>query len=222
MQPNSSMEDYVYNRLKTALIKRYIRQGCQLVETAIANQLDVSRTPVRAAIKRLNYEGYVRFIINKGAFVVKPGAAEIREAFAVRIPLEKMAVGLAARLISNKELKSLRRQMEKEISIFEQRKIVDDYKINDNIHFTIAKASGNKFLHHYIKDIINRTTIYLVLADPVEKMEINPSIEEHLLIIRALEDRDPAAAEKTMVAHLKSNLDTLNLESILPKDYISL
>jgi len=65
-------ENSVYQKLKTAIRKRYIKQGSQLVEVTLAQKLGVSRTPVRSAIKKLEAEGLVNSIPNRGAFVITP------------------------------------------------------------------------------------------------------------------------------------------------------
>jgi DNA-binding GntR family transcriptional regulator len=101
-------EDSVYQKLKTAIRKRYIRQGSQLVEVALAQQLGVSRTPVRSAIKRLEAEGLVNSIPNRGAFVITPTHREIKETFLVRAQLEIMATRLTATNITPEQVQELR------------------------------------------------------------------------------------------------------------------
>ena len=101
-------EDSVYRKLKTAIRKRYIRQGSQLVEIALAQQLGVSRTPVRSAIKRLEAEGLVNSIPNRGAFVITPTQKEIEETFLVRAQLEIMATRLTTANITKKQIQELR------------------------------------------------------------------------------------------------------------------
>jgi len=88
---DTNTEDYVYGKLKNAIFKRYIRPDTRLVESKIAEQLGVSRTPVRGAIKRLAHDGFVKLSNNKGASIVKPTTKEIYDTFAVRAQLEKMA-----------------------------------------------------------------------------------------------------------------------------------
>lgn len=207
-------EELVYTRLKEAVYKRFIRPGSKLVETTIANQLGVSRTPVRAAIKRLEHEGYIQLIPNRGAFVVKPSAEEIKSAFAVRIHLEKMATRLAAKSITTTSIKRLRDLIEEEKQIFESLDTDRYYKMNENFHLVIAESSGNSILVEYVRDIANRTSIYSILFDPLQKVELNPSIIEHTHIVDGLEQGNEEKAEKAMELHLVNSLEGMNLDEL--------
>jgi DNA-binding GntR family transcriptional regulator len=73
-----SSEDAVYKKLKNAIRKRYIKQGSQLVEVALAQQLGVSRTPVRSAIKRLEAEGLVNSIPNPARSSSPPRSVRLK------------------------------------------------------------------------------------------------------------------------------------------------
>ena len=222
MKKTTNTEEFVYNKIKTAIVKRYIKQGTQLLETSLAEQIGVSRTPVRGAIKRLSYEGVVNFISNRGAFVIEPTEKDIRQAFAVRIQLEKMAAGQAAENISAARIKELVKLLEAEKKIFDQRDLDQYYEFNDNFHFLIAKAAENKILLKYVKEIVNQTTIYLILFDPFFQMKFNPSIGKHSRIVNALEGKNSKEAEKAMENHLKSALKGMTITKSIPEDYLAL
>ncbi|MBU1564962.1 MAG: GntR family transcriptional regulator, partial [Proteobacteria bacterium] len=146
-------EDAVYRKLKTAIRKRYIKQGSQLVEVALAQQLGVSRTPVRSAIKRLEAEGLVNSIPNRGAFVITPTQKEIEETFLVRAQLEIMATRLASSRITPKQIEDLRNLISLESKVFDESNLDDYYAANDNLHLKIAELSGNRVLYSYIKEL---------------------------------------------------------------------
>ncbi|MBP0726101.1 GntR family transcriptional regulator [Bacillus sp. RG28] len=207
-----NMEELVYSKLKLSIYNRFIRPGSQLVEAAIASKLNVSRTPVRAAIKKLEHEGYVQVIPNRGAFVIKPTAEEMKDAYSVRLLLEKQSAGLAAERISKEDIERLYKLIDEEKRTFDHLDTDNYYKMNDSFHFIIAEASQNKLLLEYVKDIVSRTTIYVVLFDPLDKLKKNPSIDEHIAIVRALESRNKLEAEKAMEKHLTSVIAGLKLE----------
>lgn len=215
-------EEHVYLKLKQAIVKRYIKQGSKLVEDAIARQLGVSRTPVRAAIKRLELEGLAHFVPNKGAVVVKPTLTEIEQTFAVRAHMEKMGVELAAKAISKKEIDGLFLLIEKEKKVFDERDLDEYYVINTAFHMKIAEVSGNKVLCHYVGQLLERTKIYLILFDPFFKFVINPSAAEHHAVIEALADHDSRKAVRAMEEHLKSALVEMETKELIPEDYIAL
>lgn len=214
-------EDTVYQKLKTAIRKRYIKQGSQLVEVALAQQLGVSRTPVRSAIKRLEAEGLVNSIPNRGAFVITPTQKEIEETFLVRAQLEIMATRLCATNISPKQLKELRQLIEVETEIFDESNLDDYYVANDNLHLKIAEFSGNRVLYSYIKELLDRTRIYLILYDPFYKLEYSPTTE-HIAIVEAIADHDADRASAAVQAHINSSINGLETAGHLPEDYLSL
>ena len=215
-------ETFVYQRLKTAIFKKYIKGGARIREEAVAEQLGVSRTPVRAAIKRLAYEGFLETAVNRGALVVRPTLAEIRQSFQVRLILEKACAQQAAQNITPTALDRIKELVKTEGRLFKERDLDRYYAINNDIHLSVARAAGNDVLLHYVRELVSKTTIYLVLFDPFYDRKINPSMSEHSRIVAALEDGSPKAAAAAMEAHLQSSLDGIRVEPDVPEDYLEL
>ena len=215
-------EDSVYKKIKNAIRKRYIKQGSQLVEVALAQQLGVSRTPVRSAIKRLEAEGLVNSIPNRGAFVITPTYREIEETFQVRSELEQMAARLTAASITVKQVKELNDLIGKEITIFDKTNLDEYDGVNASLHMKIAEFSGNTVLYTYIKELLDRTRIYLILFDPFFKLEISPTIASHQAIVDALAAHQPEAACLAIRSHLQNSVDGLEAVDVMPTDYLSL
>jgi len=217
----TSSEDVVYRKLKTAIRKRYIKQGSQLVEVSLAQQLGVSRTPVRSAIKRLEAEGLVNAIPNRGAFVITPTKREIEETFLVRAQLEMMAARLTTEVISAKQLNELRELMMVETQVFDESNLDEYYAANDNLHLKIAELSGNRVLYSYIKELLDRTRIYLILYDPFYQLEYSPTTE-HAAIIDAIESGNGNKACLAVEAHINSSIAGLDSAGNLPEDYLTI
>ncbi len=214
-------EDAVYQKLKSAIRKRYIKQGSQLVEITLAQQLGVSRTPVRSAIKRLEAEGLVNSIPNRGAFVITPTLKEIEETFLVRAQLEKMATRLTAEKISKNRVRELETIIKREKEVFDKNNLDEYFAVNDMLHLKIAELSENKVLHAYVKELLDRTRIFLILYDPFFKLEYSPTTE-HQMIVDALKNRSPEKAAQAVEAHIKSSIEGLEAAGILPEDYLSI
>ncbi len=214
-------EDAVYLKLKTAIRKRYIKQGSQLVEVALAQQLGVSRTPVRSAIKRLEAEGLVNSIPNRGAFVITPTQKEIEETFLVRAQLEIMATRLASSHITAKQIEELRNLINLETKVFDESNLDEYYAANDNLHLKIAELSGNRVLYSYIKELLDKTRIFLILYDPFYKLEYRPT-SEHEAIIDALAAGDEELASTAVEAHISSSINGLESAGHMPEDYLCL
>ena len=223
MKPvRKSSEDAVYKKLKNAIRKRYINQGSQLVEVALAQQIGVSRTPVRSAIKRLEVEGMVNSIPNRGAFVITPTPREIEETFKVRIELEKMAARLTAERITPEQVAELNNLIEIEKRIFDKSNLDEYDVVNADLHMKIAEFSGNAVLKTYVKELLDRTRIYLILFDPFFKLEYSPTVDAHQEIVDALAAHQVDRAENAIRAHLQSSVDRLETVEVMPEDYLSI
>jgi DNA-binding GntR family transcriptional regulator len=207
-------EDYVYDKLKNAIFKRNIRPDTRLVESRIAKQLGVSRTPVRGAIKKLAHDGFVKLSNNKGASIVKPTVQEINDTFAVRVHLEKLAAAEAIKNITDQDISKLEDLLSKEITTFEKRDIGIYYNLNFNFHILIAELSKNQVLKEYLANIINRSHIYLILYENFYQLEQNPSYSEHKEIIDALKIRSASSCETALENHFQTTLAGLKLEEL--------
>lgn len=216
--------DAVYQKLKNAIRKRYIKQGSQLIEETLAEKLGVSRTPVRSSIKQLEAEGLVYTVRNRGAFIITPTFEEIEETFFVRGQLEQAAARLAAERITPTQIKQLNKLVEKEKSIFNQHDLDAYYDINDALHSRIAEISGNKVLGTYVKELLDKTRIYLILFDPFSKLVLSPTLDAHHSIINALANHDPVQASMAVEAHIKSSVENLETDAVdlVPDDYLSI
>ena len=207
---------------KNAIRRRYIKQGSQLVEDSLAQNLGVSRTPVRSAIRRLEADGLVNSIPNRGAFVITPTLKEIEETFLVRGHLEEMAARLAAETITPGQIAILNELVEKEAVIFENQDLDEYYLGNDTFHHKIAEFSDNSVLTSHVATLLDRTRIFLILFDPFSKLSISPSLNDHQNIIAALERHDPDGAAQAVATHIRSSIDKLKAVEVLPEDYLSI
>jgi DNA-binding GntR family transcriptional regulator len=222
----ANAEEIAYSRIRTAIYKRHIRQGSRLAEATLAKQLKLSRTPVRGALKRLAYEGLVEFLPNRGSRVIRPTEDEIRQTFAVRTHLEKMAAGLAAKNVTDDDTTELRGLVAREEQIFKdfdrRSGQTEYYDLNDAIHLRVAKMSANEVLFSHIKDLLNKSKIFLVLFDPYDQMAFNPSPGEHDEIVSRLAQADSRGAEEAMRDHLITSLAGMDFENALPEDHLTL
>jgi DNA-binding GntR family transcriptional regulator len=221
-------EQIAYSRIKAAISKRYIRQGNRLAEASLAKQLNLSRTPVRHALRRLHYEGLVEFSPSGGAQVICPTENRIRQTYAVRAQLEKMAAALAAENATKKDVAELKLLVAEESPIYQKfiksglRQGLSEYhEINEAFHLRIAKLSRNEVLYELIAGLLHKCRIYLTLFDTHEQMAINLAPMEHEEIISRLSKGDSQGAEEAMVNHLNSTLDGMDFDIVLTDDHIT-
>lgn len=207
-------EDFVYSKLKDAIFKRHIRPDTRLVESKIAEQLGVSRTPVRGAIKKLAHDGFVKLSNNRGASIVKPTIKEIYDTFAVRAHLEKMAAAKAIEHVTRKDIIKLEDFLSIEIDTFEKRDIGIYYNLNYDFHICIADISQNTVLKDCLGSIINKSHIYLILYENFYQLKYNPSYDEHNKIIEAIKEKNMKKCEDAIDIHFKTTLEGLKLEEV--------
>ncbi|WP_022665308.1 GntR family transcriptional regulator [Desulfospira joergensenii] len=217
-----SLEDKAYDKIKLAISKGYIKKGSKLKEVSLAESLSMSRATVKGAIKRLVFEGLAEFSPNKGASVVDPTLEEIKESFQVRAQLEKMATLLAAPVLDTKDFKELHRLVKKEEEVFRAHEQDQEYEINTAFHLKIVEKSGNRVLVHYVKELIQKTTIYLILFDPFYQLAgiNNTSPAEHQKIVQWLEEKNGEQAGIAMEHHLKTVMSGIDVNRLLPNDYL--
>jgi len=230
---SENAEQVAYSRIKTAIYKQYIRQGNRLAEASLSKQLNLSRTPVRHALRRLHYEGLVEFSPNGRAQVICPTENKIRQTYTVRAQLEKMAASLAAQKATKKDVAELELLVLEERPIYQEfiasglRKGLSKYhELNETLHLQIAKLSGNEVLYEQIEGLLQKCRIYLILFDTYDQMDFNPSPMasplEHEEIISCLSKGDSRGAEDAMLKHLNSTLDGMDFKNVLPDDHIAI
>lgn len=218
-----SLENIAYNKIKVAISKGYIKKGSKLKEVSLAKSLNMSRATVKGAVKQLVFEGLAEFSPNVGASVVNPSLEEIKESFLVRAQLEKMATSLAASKLDQKDFNELHKLINKEKDLFKERELDQYYEINNAIHQKIAEQSGNKVLVHYVKELLQKTTIFLILFDPFYQVleGNNTSPAEHLKIVQWMEQKNGRQAGLAMEHHLESAMSGIDIKRILPDDYLT-
>ena len=108
IRANRRLVDQVYDRLRSAIITGYFDPGSRLVERDLTTNLDVSRTPIREALKRLETDGLIVCYPHRGYFVRQPTFEEARQAYELRRALEGLAGELAAARATDHELAAMR------------------------------------------------------------------------------------------------------------------
>lgn len=193
--------EFVYRSLKGRIISGELAPDMRLIELAIAAEFDVSRTPVREALKRLAAENLVLADPARGMVVHAPDAREIEDVFIVREALDGLAARLAAHRITPSEIGRLRvvvDSMEDAIAAGRREQVG---VANTHFHDVIYAAAGNEMLERLGRDLrefVRRfTTLPFASPDRVDHVLV-----EHRAIVAALEAHDPEAAELASRDHL--------------------
>ena len=195
------LREQVKDYLIDAIVKGVIPAGERIVETRIARQLGVSQAPVREAIRELDLMGLVETEPFRGSYVRKLSRGDLEEVYAVRANLEGMAAAVAARKMSDDELADLAgmvARMEEAAARGDVRGMIAEDVL---FHQRIVEAAGNRFLARLwtIVRMANWTFVTTRLAQD----RLAELAQRHREVLRALEARDPLAAEQAMRAHME-------------------
>lgn len=185
----------VVHRLRHLILSRQLRPGERLVQRDLAEQFGVSRTPVREALHRLASDGLVTIAPHKGATVAKFLLSDLEDIYSVRIALEGYAANLAARHITDEELRTLDRLLEEMERAFQAEDRGRLLEVNRRFDTTIYSASRQSRLCELIVKHIELADLYRRLYFSLGKLSAH-TVAEHREILAALQRRDPEEAER--------------------------
>lgn len=196
--------DAVYEALRQAILAGELAPGRRLRSDALAGELNVSRTPVREALRKLEAEGLVE--ASRSALVVRQLSEEdLTEIFYVREALEGMAARLAAENATRAEIDELAALVEDMGAVAARDNVAGLRRLTGEFHVLVCRASHNKRLIRSLTALLDHarqaqtSTLYLPRR-PAE------ALEEHAALLRAIERRDPDQAETLARAHRRKTL----------------
>jgi DNA-binding GntR family transcriptional regulator len=204
------------------------KAGDQLKQEVLAREFNVSRTPIREALSRLEARGIITQQLRRSAVVTTPSSRDILEAYQIRAQLEGLAVQLAAKWITDAELADLRHSHDlfvravmdlmvpgpgvpnsKQLVAKRQEASRRWISTNSAFHSAIASCSHNRKLNALLHDLRAGHTEGIMTASAfgmdVYRMETN--IRHHEAILAALEARNPEAAKQAMTDHIMESGD---------------
>jgi DNA-binding GntR family transcriptional regulator len=196
-----SLGDVAYDALLDRMLSQELPPGSLLQERVLGNSLQISRTPIREALARLEAEGFVTRHAGRLLIVREIPVQELMQIFHVRGMLEVEAVGLATHRIADDQLTMLRELFETQMN----GPIPDGgnhWDADNLLHGSIAEASGNGVLAEMVRGLRRKTRMFSLRRMPDRFL---PGSAEHLAIIESLARRDEAAARRAMAVHLENS-----------------
>ena len=199
---NVSLGQVAYEAIREAIVRGDIKPGQRISEYTVAKWLDVSRTPAREGLRRLQSEGLLASHPVRGLVVASLDDSALDELYSVRATLEAEAAFLAARHATKSERDTLKNLVEAEAEI------VDDprrmYEHNKVFHQLIYRAARNRYLLQFlnaISDVINVQASVSSIMDPKRRQAV---LLEHKAIVTAIAKRQDNAARLAAMAHIKA------------------
>jgi len=199
--PRAALHEQVTHRLRQMLVEGRIAPGAKLNERELCEELSVSRTPLREAIKTLAAEGLVELLPNRGAIALQLGEADILNTFEVMAGLEGLSGELAAQRIGEDALNEIKAMHFEMKAAYTRRDLSNYYRLNAAIHRAINAAAGNPVLTATYNQV-NARLQALRFRSNQDGEKWARAMEEHDQMVAALEKRDGAALRAVLVAHL--------------------
>lgn len=212
-----SLSAKVFHKIREDILDGKYHADEELKEKNIGEEMGVSRTPVREALRQLELEGLVYMIPNKGAFVEGVTLKDIKDIYEIRTLLEGLCAKWAAKNISREQLEELEETVF--LSEFHLSKGNWDQilELDNRFHEQVYEACASKELtrvlcdyHHYLQRIRKITL--------GQKERARAAIDEHRAIAEALKKRDEVSAEEQARLHIRNtiaNMDKIGWENLM-------
>ena len=198
----------VFSEIEQAILSGVYSVGDQLVESKISQELGVSRTPVREALKQLELDGLVTTIPNKGTFVIGISTDDIADIYTIRMAIEGISSQWAAERITDEEIKELRNIVDLQEFYSSKSDILQIMHLDSKFHEIIYEVSGSRTLKHTLASFHNhlkraRESSFLTKGRTIA------AVTEHRMIFEAIASHDAAKAKELTEIHIKNARDNI-------------
>lgn len=205
------LTDDVYARLRDMILSNVLQAGQKLVDRDLAEQLGVSRTPVREALGRLAMMGLVEARTRRGYYVSMFSAKQVSDLYEFRKLLEVHAAKLAAQNAQPSHLREFDRILvESEKLTADPSNHANAVKLDLEIHELIARASGNESLHKAIQNLLDKVMCFIWVDDvTVDTVTLTAAHCEHQALLRMIKEKDAERAAEIIHTHIDNAQERL-------------
>ncbi|MBF7096017.1 GntR family transcriptional regulator [Alkalibacter mobilis] len=201
MDTYKPLREIVFTTMREAIINGDFKPGQRLMEVQLADQMGVSRTPVREAIRKLELEGLVVMVPRKGAYVAGLSSEDVKEVLEIRAVLEGLAASLAARNATEKDVEELKDIVEKFKSAANEQDVVKLINFDSDFHDVMYRTSKNKKLIQLISSLREQVQRFRV-AYFTKIKSTQQLIEEHNQLVDAIAGKDSERARAVAETHI--------------------
>lgn len=203
--PRRRLADEVYEQLIAAIMRNEIGREDRLVQEKLAAQLNISRTPVREALMRLEAEGVLELGETGGFRLARLSEDEVHQLYQARAAIEGQAARILAARKDRKTAERLRALIEKEEASTKS-DVSDYFAANRNIHRAFVEHTGNRFLVELFDSVWGKGMAFHVFAAiGIENLE--SSLGEHMSLVDAIDTGDLTIAFQASVDHIQAGFD---------------
>lgn len=197
-----SLHEQIVGVVRTMILEGRIPPGARIPETALCDEMDISRTPLREALKVLASEGLVELLPHRGAVTTTVTVRETRDLFQMMVPLEGLVGRLVAEHASAEAVAEIERLHERLAGFHQRRRRADYFRLNQQIHWALARATGNGVLFHTYCNLSDKVKRARYLAN-LSVARWDESMAEHEGIMEALRQRDTALLSARLSEHME-------------------
>ncbi len=201
LQNHKPLREIVYEELKRQIMIGEIPPGTRMMEVELADEMGVSRTPVREAIRKLEKEGLVSIEPRRGAYASEVSIKDMVDVLEVREYLEGMAASLAAVRVTDEEKETLRLATEKYKKAVEEGNVPEIIKFDEEFHKLIVNFSGNKTLVQMVSQVQDLALRFrYIYYDDFTRFKNQPL--EHEEIFHAISNGNAEDARLGVLEHI--------------------
>ncbi|MCB1368804.1 MAG: GntR family transcriptional regulator [Rhodobacteraceae bacterium] len=199
-QPRIRLADQVYDQIMQAIRDGSISTEDRIVQEKLADEFEISRTPIREALFRMEQEGILELAGRGGFRIRKLDEAEIAEMYGARSAIEGSAARMLAEAGDKATCAALRASITRAEDMTENT-VQAYFDANRSIHRAIVEATGNRFLLEFFDNIWNRGSSFTLFAS-IQFVDLSKSLGDHMSLIDAIETGDGWAAAEKMILHI--------------------
>lgn len=207
----------VFHTIRENILSGRYRQHEELKENTIAQELNVSRTPVREALRQLELEGLVSIVPNKGAYVIGITEKDMKDIYIARSLLEGRCTRWAAEHITKEQIDKLEENLELSEFYAQKKNYVQVCELDSRFHEILYQASNSRMFHHLLSDFHHYVERVRRISLATEGRAIRCN-EEHRRILDAVKVADVALAERLATEHVLNtleNIDSYGIDNLL-------
>jgi DNA-binding GntR family transcriptional regulator len=201
-----SLKDVAYCQLRQLILEGRIAPGAVLSVRQLADQLNMSKTPVHAALERMEADGLVTFAPQQGVVVREVSIQDVANHFEIRTALETFIVRRLAGRLTNEQIQRLEANLNAQREFAETGNVLGCVKNDAGFHFLLCELHGNQeFVNvmHRLRDRVFQVVFQIVKQFP---NRITETYDEHRGIVDAVIDGDGELAAQRLTSHLRNGL----------------
>ncbi len=203
-----TLHNVVVTRIRDMIIEGMIPVGMRIHEGQLCQQLGISRTPLREALKVLASEGLVELVPSRGAMVRRLTKKDARDMLDVLSHLEAMAGPLTCQNATDEEIREVRSLHDQMLEFYKTRERLPYFKLNQQIHSLLISLAGNESLC-LVHDILQTRMKRIRFIGDQKEESLLAAVRDHEEMMAALEARDGARLSAALVSHLQGTWERI-------------